>query len=161
VAARPDPNTTIELSRDFDAPPELVFDAFCDAKALTFIFSTDGYKIVEMKVDARVGGGWNLAMRDEATGNIARCTSRYLEIARPKRIVCTNTWLDGPLASEPETRVTLEFEKIARGTRLTLMHEFFPDRQTCDQHSNGWASAFSKLAQYLATTASVIQGDVA
>jgi uncharacterized protein YndB with AHSA1/START domain len=150
VAARPDPSTTIELARDYDAPPELVFNAFFDAKALQYIFSADAYTIIEMKVDARVGGGWTLAMRDEATGAIGHCTSHYLEIERPRRIVCLNQWLDGPLAGEPETKVTLEFEKIARGTRLKLTHEFFPDSQICKQHSTGWATAFERLARHLA-----------
>jgi uncharacterized protein YndB with AHSA1/START domain len=138
------------MSREFDAPPELVFDTFCDAKALQFIFSADAYKIVEMTVDARVGGGRSLAMRDEATGHVARSTARYLEIERPKRIVCMTQWLDGPMANEPENRVTLEFEKSGRGTRLKLTHEFLPDRTICDHQSSGWMSAFERLAEHLA-----------
>lgn len=150
MAARPDPDTTLRLSRDYDAPPELVFDTFFDAKALRYIFSADAYTIVDMEVDARVGGGWSLAMRDTASGTIARSTARYTEIERPKRIVCLTKWLDGPLAGHRDMRVTLEFEKVARGTRLKLTHEFFPDRETCEQHGSGWSSALARLATRLA-----------
>jgi hypothetical protein len=96
--AKPDPNTTLELTRDFEAAPELVFGAFLDAKVLRTIWSSESFKIVEMTADARVGGGWKLAMRDDASGAVARCTARYAKIDRTKRIVWWVKWLDGPMA---------------------------------------------------------------
>ena len=150
MAARPDPTTTLELSRDFKAERERVFGAFLDAKVLQTIWSAEAYTIVEMTVDARVGGGWCLAMRDEATGAVAHCTARFAEITRPSRIVWWTRWLDGPLAGAPEMRVTLNFAAIPGGTRLTLTHELFPDRQTRDHHRSGWASGLERLARLLA-----------
>ncbi|MGH8865428.1 MAG: SRPBCC family protein, partial [Burkholderiales bacterium] len=135
---KPDPNTTLELSRDFQAERERVFGAFLDPTVLQTIWSADAYKIVEMTVDARVGGGWRLAMRDEATGGVSHCTARYVEIKRPVRIVWRTKWLDGPLADAPEARVILEFGAIEGGARLKLTHEFFPDSQTRDHHRAGW-----------------------
>ncbi len=150
VAELPDPNTTLFLSRDFKAERECVFGAFLDATVLQNIWSAPAYKIVEMAVDARVGGGWKLAMRDEATGSVNHCTARYVEIERPVRIVWLTKWLDGPLAGAPEGRVTLEFGAIAGGTRLKLTHEFFPDRETRDHHGTGWASGLERLTRWLA-----------
>jgi glutathione S-transferase len=147
--AKPDPDTTLKLTRDFEAAPELVFDAFLDAKVLRTIWSSASFKIVEMTVDARVGGGWKLAMRDEASGAVARCTARYAEIDRSKRIVWWVKWLDGPMAAAPEARVTLEFSAIGNGTRLKLTHEFFPDSQTRDHHGAGWGSGLERLAVLL------------
>ena len=140
-------NFTLELTRDFKASRERVFGAFLDAGVLQTIWSADAYKIVEMKVDARVGGGWRLAMRDESTGAVSHCTARYVEIQEPARIVWLTKWLDGPLAGAPEARVTLEFSAIAGGTRLKLTHESFPDAQTRDHHSKGWGSGFDRLAK--------------
>jgi glutathione S-transferase len=146
---KPDPNTTLELTRDFEAAPELVFAAFLDAKVLRTIWSSESFKIIEMTVDARVGGGWKLAMRDEASGVVTRCMARYAEIDRPKRIVWWIKWLDGPATGAPEGRVTLEFSAIGNGTRLKLTHEFFPNRQTRDHHGTGWGSGLERLAQLL------------
>jgi uncharacterized protein YndB with AHSA1/START domain len=143
--------TTLRLSRDFQAPPERVFDALLDAKTLKKIWSAETYTIVEMHVDARVGGEWRLAMRDEASGSVSHCTARYEEIRRPARIVWRVKWLDGPLASAPEGRVTLEFAAAGGGTRLQLTHEFFPDRATRDAHAGGWSSGFDRLAKLLAS----------
>ena len=81
---------------------------------------------------------------------LVHCTARYLEITRPARIVWVTKWLDGPLASAPEARVTLEFSAIAGGTRLSLTHEFFPDRQTRDHHGQGWSSGLDRLERLLA-----------
>src|SRR5262249_20077503 len=149
MAAKPDPDTTLLLTRDYTSDRQRVFDAFLDADALQWIWSTDAYQIVEMSVDARVGGGWRLAMRDEATGAVGHCTARYIEIDRPSRIVWLTKWLDGPLADAPEARVTLEFSTLKDGTRLKLTHEFFPNRQTRDQHGMGWGAGLEKLAHLL------------
>src|SRR5262245_59177864 len=108
----PDPNTTLELSRDFKAARQRVFDAFLDAKTLQTIWSAEAYSIVEITIDARVGGGWKLAMRDEASGAIGHCSARYVELQSPARIVWLTKWQDGPLADAPESRVTLEFSAI-------------------------------------------------
>ncbi len=150
MAARPDPNTTVELTRDFDAEPDRVFGAFLDADVLATIWSAEAYKIFEMTVDPRVGGGWRLAMRDEQTGVVTHCTARYVEIQRLTRIAWHTQWLDGPLAGAPQGRVTMEFAQIDGGTRLKLTHQFFPDRQTRDQHGGGWASGLERLARFLA-----------
>ena len=149
MATRSDPNTTLELSRDFEADPARVFGAFLDAAVLQTIWSAEAYKIVEMSVNAWVGGGWSLAMRDEATGGVNHCTARYIEIEKPVRLVWSTKWLDGPLVGAPEMRVTLEFSDIGGGTRLKLTHEFFPDRQTRDHHGAGWASGLERLARLL------------
>lgn len=150
MAAELDPNTTLELSRDFQAARERVFASFLDATVLQSIWSADAYQIVDMAVDARVGGGWSLSMRDQATGVVNHCTARYLEIEPPARIVWRTKWLDGPLASAPEARVTLEFSEFRGGTRLKLTHEFFPNSQTRDHHRAGWSSGLERLARVLA-----------
>ncbi len=150
MVANSDPNTTLELCRDFEARRERVFDSFLDANVLQTIWSADAYTITAMTVDGRVGGNWSLAMRDEATGTVSHCTARYVEIKRPTRIVWLTKWLDGPLANAPEARVTLEFTLVQGGTRLKLTHEFFPDSQTRDHHRKGWTSGLDRLAGLLA-----------
>ena len=150
MAANPDPDTTIELSRDYAAPRHRVFDIFFDSEALTYVFSADAYTVVEMDIDPRVGGGWSLAMRDEATGEVNHCTARYVAIDRPKRIVWLSKWSDGPLADAEEMRITLEFENCGRGTRLKLTHEFFPDSTTRDRQALRWAAEFEQLEDLLA-----------
>ena len=126
-----------------------MFGAFFDAKALQQAFSHDAYRIIEMNVDPRVGGGWNFAMCDQTTGVVLRSAARFVEIERPSRIVCLTRWFDGPLATAGEMRVTLEFSGIAGGTRLSLTHEFFSNGETRDHHARGWAASMDRLALLL------------
>lgn len=149
MAANPD-QTTLRLTREFDAPRERVYAAVLDAKALQTIWTSDAYPIIDMYVDPRVGGGWRLTMRETASGNVHRCAARYIELAAPSRIVWLTKWLDGPMASAPEMRVTLEFHDLGGRTRLLLTHEFFPDSATRDHHSSGWGAGFDRLALLLA-----------
>jgi uncharacterized protein YndB with AHSA1/START domain len=144
-----DPDTSLVLSRDFGADREVVFGAFLDAKVLQAIWSAESMKVVEMTVDPRVGGGWKCAMRDETTGAVVRCAARYVEIQKPSRIVWRSKWFDGPLASAEEMRITLEFDSIANGTRLTVTHELFPDGKTRDLQGLRWASELKQLARLL------------
>ena len=148
----PDPDTTLVLSRDFEADRELVFGALLDAKVLQTIWSVKPWTIVEITVDARVGGHWTLAMRDETTGALVRCTARYVEIEKPHRIVWRSKWLDGPLAETAEMRITLEFGAIAGGTRVTVTHELFPDRATRDDQGRRWAAELKLLDRLLGDT---------
>ncbi len=146
-----DPQTTLRLTRVLAAPPARVFDSLLDPQVLRAIWSTDDYRIVDMTLDARVGGGWQMTMRDEATGGLNHCAARYVELERPHRIVWLTRWQDGPMAGIPEMRVTLELSPDPSGARLELTHEFFPDRTTRDHHGTGWGAGFDRLAQRLAT----------
>jgi uncharacterized protein YndB with AHSA1/START domain len=150
MAAGPDPDTTLFLHHEFQAPPERVFAAFLDAETLKKIWSAPEYTIVEMELDPVVGKGWRMVMRDEASRATARCTARFVAIEPPRRIVWLTRWLDGPLAQAPEARVTLDFRPVAGGTRVELQHEFFPDSATRDHHRGGWSAGMERLAELLA-----------
>jgi uncharacterized protein YndB with AHSA1/START domain len=148
----PDPDTTLVLSRDFEAERDLVFGALLDANVLQTIWSVKPWTIVEITVDPRVGGHWKLTMRDETTGALVRCMARYMEIEKPHRIVWRSKWLDGPLADADEMRITLEFISVAGGTRLTVTHELFPDRKARDDQGERWAAELSLLGRMFGDT---------
>lgn len=147
------PETTLCLARDYPVPCERVFDAFLNAEVLQEIWSSDAYQIVEMTLEPRVGAGWSMVMRDQATGTRNNCTARYATIERPRQIVWHTKWLDGPLANIPEMRVTLDFFPTCESTRLEVTHEFFPDHETRDHHGQGWSSGLDRLAEHFARTA--------
>ncbi len=145
-----DPTTALELDRTFAVDRATLFDAFLDPAMLRRIWSTARNRIVEMTVDARVGGGWALAMRDERTGAVTRCAARFVEVNRPIRIVWQSAWFDGPHAAVGETRVTLDFAQAGGDTRLRLRHELIPDHATRDRFAMEWSAEFARLGQLLA-----------
>src|SRR5262245_50675935 len=95
----------IAMSRDFDAPRPLVFDAYTKPEILTrWLGVRDGWVFDECHVDLRVGGSyrwvWRKGDKQLALGG------RYLEIAAPERIVCTERFDDPWYEGEAVVTVT-------------------------------------------------------
>ena len=150
----PDPDTSVRLTRSFAAPRARVFAVFLDCEALRHIWTSPDYPILDMSMDARVGGGWAFAMRMGEGGAVQHCSARYIEITPNERIVWLTSWTDGPMAGRPEMRVTLDFFEEAGGSRIEVVQEFFPDSQTRDHHAEGWSAGFAKLDAALGSGAS-------
>lgn len=56
------------------------------------------------------------------------------------------TWVTGvPGTGGAETVVRLEIEASGAGSKVTLEHSGFADRQTCNGHAEAWPLAFAHL----------------
>src|SRR5476651_1491699 len=84
-------NIKLQLNRVFDAPRELVFKAWTDAKQFHQWFGAaacDGGSLQSTKVDARVGGKYRLQVR-RADGEFFTTVGTYREVKPPERLVFT------------------------------------------------------------------------
>ena len=81
------------IERVFDAPRELVFDAWIDEDMAKKWSAPKGYTIPKSKGEARPGGKWEATMRS-SDGNDLIVGGVYQEVLRPERIVSTHYWLD-------------------------------------------------------------------
>jgi uncharacterized protein YndB with AHSA1/START domain len=84
-------NIKLQLTRVFDAPRELVFNAWTDAKQFQQWFGAaacDGSSLQSVKVDARVGGKYRLKMR-RSDGEFWTTVGTYREVKPPERLVFT------------------------------------------------------------------------
>ncbi len=85
-------DTEIQISRDFAAPRELVFDAFTRPELLKrWLSGPPGWSFVVCEVDLRVGGAYRFVWRgpdgmEMGLGGVHR------EIARPERVVNTQLY---------------------------------------------------------------------
>src|SRR5215218_9803269 len=77
------------MTRLFDAPPHLVFEAMSKPEHIRRWWGSlgDGYSVPVCEVDLRVGGKWRFVNR-HANGE-AEFYGEYREIAPPRRIVFT------------------------------------------------------------------------
>ena len=82
----------ILVTREFDAPIELVFDVFTKPEHVRKTFAPYGEEVKECSIDLRVGGNYRLVF---ATGDGRECAFQgtYLEVEPPARTV--QTWLFG------------------------------------------------------------------
>jgi uncharacterized protein YndB with AHSA1/START domain len=114
------------MERIFDAPRELVFQAFSECKHLTQWWGPTGWTLPVCQMDFRPGGVWFYCMRGPA-GEDACGKAIYREIVQPERIVYTDAFADtagNVLEGMPEILVTLEFAESDGKTKLTNRAEF-------------------------------------
>src|SRR2546429_5068528 len=104
----------IVLTRVFDAPRRLVWDAFTKPELLKRWFGPRGWSLVVCEVDLRVGGGWRFVLRGP-DGRDMGMRGVYREIVAPERSVHVETFDDYP----GESVVTAVFAEHAGKTTLT------------------------------------------
>ncbi len=144
------PDTTLRLTRVFNAPRERVFRAFLDADAMRVWFCPDGFSFVTVALDPATRRGTRFVMVHDATGQRYTFTLDYTAVEAPDRIEWISTWEDGFPERGRQTRATIEFEEVSGSTRVTLTQEGFMSRSNRDDHAEGWSGGLDKLARYLA-----------
>jgi glutathione S-transferase len=151
----------LTLTRFIRAPREKVFDAFVTEAGMKGWMCPRGMTIPEMKLDARVGGGFRLTMRAR-DGDQFTAQAHYRELARPERLVYTWQWV-GEGMPNVETLITVTLAAREGGTEVRMTHSGFPDAGLRDSHQEGWGSSLNRLTDMLdpeGTAASVsLQGD--
>jgi len=132
------------VKRKFNAPAELVFDAWLDADAVgNWLFTTPESKIDSVKIDPRVGGEFEII--DKRGEELTRHIGTYLEIDRPRRLVFT---FAVPQYSTEFTTVTIDIARLDSGCELTLTHEgVLPEWR--DKTIDGWTMILNGLAENL------------
>lgn len=86
--------TELELviTRDFDAPRRLVWDAHVRPEHIPrWMLGPPGWTMTVCEVDLRPGGSWHFVWR-HAGGEEMSMTGVYREIAPPERLVNTEAW---------------------------------------------------------------------
>jgi uncharacterized protein YndB with AHSA1/START domain len=138
----------IVLTRVFDAPRSLVFDAFTKPELLKRWFGPRCWSLVVCDVDLRVGGGFRFVLqRDDGQQMGMRGT--YLEIVPPERAVHMESYDDYP----GESRVTAVLTEHDGRTTLTATI-LYPSREVRDIVMNsgmagGAGESYDKLAEIL------------
>lgn len=137
----------LTVSRDFDASPEAVFDAWLDPeKAGKFLFATPDGEMLKVEVDARVGGR-ALVVERRASGD-AHHHLQYEVIELPNRLVFL--FRADPAEEGTWTRVSIAIAPTGMGATLTLTHEMDPQWAAYeDQTRKGWTMILDSLAKVI------------
>jgi len=134
----------IVLKRTIAATVEELFDAWLDPESLAQWMHPGSTVPSSARVDARVGGTFEVLMPRE--GGPLRHHGEYRVIERNKKLVFT--WLSHA-THEKETLVTVEFHALDAGTQIVLTHEQLPDHETAMGHNKGWTAALNLLEEFL------------
>jgi uncharacterized protein YndB with AHSA1/START domain len=142
----------IVLTRVFDAPRSLVFDAFTKPELLKRWFGPHGWSLVVCEVDLRVGGTFRFILRGP-DGTDMGMRGVYREIMPPERSVHMESFDDYPGESQVTTVL------VEQGGRTTLTATvLYPSQEVRDAviksgMEHGAAESYDKLAEYLESVA--------
>jgi len=140
---------TILATVEIAAAADRVFRALTDANEIPRWWgSPDTYRTEEWSADLRVGGGWRARGR-MADGRSFSVEGEYLELDPPRKLVKTwkPDWDEGR-----QTTVTYRIDPIPGGSRVTVRHSGFGERQeSCKGHAEGWERVLGFLEKHLST----------
>jgi uncharacterized protein YndB with AHSA1/START domain len=143
----------IELTRTFDAPRALVFDAFTKTEHVPNWWGLSASKMTVCEMDVRPGGKWRYVSL-EADGNEYGFHGEYREVVPPERIVWTFEFEGMPGHVSVET---MRFEEQAGKTTVTTTTVFdsVEDRDGMLQSGmeTGASESYDRLEAYLKTLA--------
>jgi uncharacterized protein YndB with AHSA1/START domain len=111
----------IVTTRIFDAPRELVFDAFTNPEHMARWWGPNGFSTTTSAFDFRVGGIWRFVMHGPDGRDYQNCIT-YREITRPQRLVYHHG--DGQEVEALSFENVLTFEDLGGRTRLTMEATF-------------------------------------
>ena len=143
---------SVTLTREFNAPIDLVFSAWTDAN----------HVVRWMKCDANVTltvGGWEPKVGQKYTTRMempgqwtADGTGTFLEVDPPRLLVYRSDADEAMGAPEMTVRVELEDLGDDR-TKLTLTHSGIPSDEMCGIIQGGWSGGLEMLDELLAARA--------
>jgi uncharacterized protein YndB with AHSA1/START domain len=151
--ARSRPTREVTITRVFDAPREVVFRAWTDARQLARWWGPKGFKNPVCEIDARPGGALRIVMR--APDGVEHPMRGVIqEIVPPERLVFTAVATDADDGPILEGLTTVTFVEHKGRTILTLRASAVAVVDHAAAHLNGmevgWTQSIDRLAAEVA-----------
>lgn len=151
----------LTIERVFDAPVELVWQAWTDEKHIPKWFGPKGFTTKVNQHDFFPGGRWEYIMVDDSNGNEYPAIGVFQEIVEHQKITSTDEsdeMESAHVAGYDFPKVllfTTLFEVVGNKTKLTLVYEH-PSEEEKQKHINlgvegGWNSSLDKLVEFLSS----------
>ena len=139
----------VTLTRSFNAPCDLVFQALTQPDLLKRWYGPAGWSLIVCDIDLRVGGAWHFVVSRPDGKKIGQL-GVYQEIDQPTRIVNTENWEDWDAGECLVTTVLTETD--GRTTFQSTI--LFPSQEVRDivvkaGLEHGAAESYAKLDELL------------
>ena len=145
----------IAMTRTFDAPRSLVFDAWTKPELLKrWLGVRNGWSLAVCEVDLRVGGAYRFVWRGPDGAEMAM-GGVYREIVAPERLVSTEKFDDPWYAGEALDTIVLVEEDGKTTATTTVLYESQEIRDAVLESgmARGVAESYDVLAELLASMA--------
>jgi uncharacterized protein YndB with AHSA1/START domain len=115
---------TIVISRTFNAPPRVVFEAWTNAEFVKRWWAPKGCaQMVSCEADVREGGGYRYVIQSGDQPPYA-FSGKYIEVVTPSRLVYTQAF--EPMADAGYATITVTFEAVGANQTRMVSHERYP-----------------------------------
>ena len=145
----------IAMTRGFDAPRQLVFDAHTKPDLVKqWLLGPPGWSMPVCEMDVRVGGKYRWVWRHDRDGTSMGMGGVYREIVAPERLVTTEKFDEAWYPGESVNTLVL-VEKAGRTTLTqTMLYESREARDAVIKSGmeKGVAASYDRLAELLAST---------
>ena len=114
----------IVMTRVFDAPPKLVFDAFTRPELVRrWLLGPDGWSMPVCQIDLRVGGTYRYVWRRDSDGAEMAMGGVYREVVPPERVVATEKFDDPWYPGEAVGTLVLVEERGKTRVTQTMLYQ--------------------------------------
>jgi len=139
----------VVMTRVFDAPRRLVFDALTKPELLRRWFGPRGWSLVVCEADLKVGGAWRWVLRGP-DGRDMGMRGVYQEITPTERLVSTESFDDYPGESLNTLILSEENGKTTFTITVRYASQEIRDAVIKSGMEHGAAECYDKLAEMLA-----------
>ncbi len=144
----------IVMTRTFDAPRELVFEAWTRPEHVRHWWGWRSSTMIVCEADVRPGGSWRYVTREE-NGMEVPFTGIYQEVTPPERVVHTAIFDVEPFNAGDPALTTVTFTEEGGRTVVTTT-TLYPSREIRDGvlesgMESGAAESYDRLAEHLET----------
>lgn len=129
-ASKASADRELVITRTYDAPARLLFEAWSQPEHLMKWFGPIGWPLTLCEVDFRKGGRWRFAMTGSSGQQNTPFGGEYLEIVPDRKIVFDNAFEDDPVK---KMIMTITFEERDGKTTLTW-HTLFMSPAMKDEY---------------------------
>ncbi|MBN8956229.1 MAG: SRPBCC family protein [Rhizobiales bacterium] len=140
----------VMLTRVFDAPRRMVFDAFTKPELLKRWFGPRGWSLSQCEVDLRVGGKWRFVLRSPE-GQEMGMSGVWRELQPYDRMVHTESFDDFPGESQVTTVLTEKDGKTTLQATVRYASKEVRDAVIASGMEHGAAESYDKLNEMFAT----------
>ena len=144
----PSPREVV-LTRVFDAPRRMVWDALTKAELIRRWFGPRGWSLAACEVDLRVGGAWRYVLQGP-DGSTMGMGGEYREIEPPGRVVYTEAFDDFPGYSVVTTVLVEDVGKTTLTATVLAPSQEARDAVIQSGMEHGAAETYDRLAELLA-----------
>lgn len=136
---------TVRFHRVLRSTPERVYRAFLDADAMAKWLPPNGFTGKVHRLDAKVGGGYQMSFTNFTTGKGHSFGGTYLELKPNECIRYSNKFDDANLPGEMQTTIILK--QVFCGTDLNITQEGIPSMIPAEACYLGWQESLVLLAK--------------